>query len=78
MSLLQEIEQHGLADCVFNRKNTLLTYWLFVFNEQMSNGDDDWQELDFDDAPSNLHFRLWLATWGEDSRGKLLNLILDV
>jgi hypothetical protein len=75
MSLLQEIEQHGLADCEFNRKNTLLTYWLFVFNEQMSDGDDGWEELDFDDAPSNLHFRHWLATWKEDSRGKLLSLI---
>jgi hypothetical protein len=58
-----------------NKKDTLLTYWLFVFNEQMSENDDEWQEIDFADAPNNAHFRHWLAVWHEDSRGKLLEMI---
>ena len=58
-----------------NKKDTLLIYWLFVFNEQMSENDDEWQEIDFDDAPNNAHFRHWLAVWHEDSRGKLLEMI---
>jgi hypothetical protein len=56
-------------------KAKLLSYWLYVFNEQMSEGDDDWQELTFSEALTNAHFRHWLSVWNEDSRGKLLQMI---
>lgn len=58
-----------------NKKETLLMYWLFVFNEQMSERDDEWQELDQSKAENNALFRHWLSVWHEDSRGKLLAMM---
>jgi hypothetical protein len=58
-----------------NRKQALLTYWLYVFNEQMSDFHDDWIELEPEQAPNHALFLHWLNEWGDDSRGVLLDML---
>ena len=58
-----------------NRKQVLLSHWLPVFNEQMHDCDEHWENLELEKAPQSLLFLLWLRDWGEDSRGKLFDLL---
>ena len=58
-----------------NKKQALLTYWLYVFNEQMNDADIDWIELEPEQAPTSALFLHWLNEWNDDSRGVLLDML---
>lgn len=58
-----------------NKKQALLTYWLYVFNEQMHDADLDWIELEPEQAPTSALFLHWLNEWNDDSRGALLDML---
>jgi hypothetical protein len=79
MSLLQEMEKFGLADCAFNRAILanngrflyLLDLWVSVYNEhQTIEGDDDLC-LTPQAAIDSPDFLYWCNVWNEDSRGNL-------
>ena len=85
MSLLQEIETHGLADCEFNRtliKNDrrikrLLNIYLPVFNDQQEIERDEYEQtepLTAEQAQIDGDFIYWCGLW--DDRRKELNELL--
>jgi len=88
MSLLQEIETHGLADCEFNRtliKNDrrikrLLNIYLPVFNDHQEIERDEYEQtepLTAEQAQTNGDFIYWCSLW-DDSRNELFNLLKGV
>jgi hypothetical protein len=84
MSLLQEIEKYGLADCEFNwqlirnerRINRLISIYLPVFNDhQELEGDYD-LIMDSNRAQNSAYFLYWLDTWSDEGRrGELAELL---
>jgi len=82
MSLLQEMETHGLADCEFNRtliKNDrrikrLLDIYLPVFNDHQTIEGDDCTPLTAEQAQINGFFIYWCSLW-EDRRRELYELL---
>ena len=58
-----------------NKKQALLTYWLYVFNEQMHDADIEWIELEPNQADTDSLFLHWLREWSDDSRGALLHML---
>jgi hypothetical protein len=90
MSLLQEMESHGLADCEYNRKllksdariKRLINIHLPNFNAQM---EDDWETqhntdyipLTAEQARDSGDFIYWCSLW-DDSRNELFNLLKGV
>lgn len=85
MSLLQEMETHGLADCDFNRtliKNDrrikrLLNIYLPVFNDHQEIERDEHEQtkpLTAEQAQTDGDFIYWCSLW--DDRRKELNELL--
>jgi len=85
MSLLQEIETHGLADCEFNRtliKNDrrikrLLDIYLPVFNDHQEIERDEYEQtepLTAEQAQIDGDFIYWCGLW--DDRRRELNELL--
>jgi hypothetical protein len=85
MSLLQEIETHGLADCEFNRRlwkndrriKRLLNIYLPVFNDQQEIERDEYEQtepLTAEQAQIDGDFIYWCSLW--DDRRKELNELL--
>ena len=81
MSLLQEMEKFGLADCEFNRQlirnerriNRLMSIYLPVFNDQF---EDEYEPLTSEQAQKDGYFYYWLREWGDmDRRGELYDLL---
>jgi hypothetical protein len=82
MSLLQEMEHFGLADCEFNRQlirnkrriNRLMAIYLPVFNDQFED-----EPLTSEQAQKDGFFYYWLREWGDmDRRGELYDLLLPL
>jgi hypothetical protein len=81
MSLLQEMEKYGLADCEFNRNltriNRLIKIYLPIFNEQqIMEGDEDLC-ITIEQAPSSSVFINWLRQC-DDRRSELYYLLMRV
>jgi hypothetical protein len=85
MSLLQEIETHGLADCEFNRRlwkndrriKRLLNIYLPVFNDQQEIERDEYEQtepLTAEQAQIDGDFIYWCGLW--DDRRRELNELL--
>lgn len=85
MSLLQEIETHGLADCEFNRtllKNDrrikrLLDIYLPVFNDHQEIERDEHEQtepLTAEQAQIDGDFIYWCGLW-DDRRRELYELL---
>jgi hypothetical protein len=85
MSLLQEIETHGLADCEFNRRlwkndrriKRLLDIYLPVFNDHQEIERDEYEQtepLTAEQAQIDGDFIYWCSLW--DDRRKELNELL--
>lgn len=85
MSLLQEIEKHGLADCNFNRtllKNNrrikrLLDIFLPVFNDHQEIERDEHEQtepLTAEQAQIDGDFIYWCSLW-DDRRRELYELL---
>ena len=85
MSLLQEMETHGLADCEFNRtliKNDrrikrLLDIYLPVFNDHQEIERDEYEQtepLTAEQAQIDGDFIYWCSLW--DDRRRELNELL--
>jgi hypothetical protein len=85
MSLLQEIETHGLANCEFNRtllKNNrrikrLLDIYLPVFNDHQEIERDEYEQtepLTAEQAQIDGDFIYWCSLW--DDRRRELNELL--
>jgi len=78
MSLLQEMQQYGLADCKFNRKLILLNHFVAVFNEQQQIEDDEPHIITIEQAETDGHFLYWLNVWSDDYlRSKLLGYLTE-
>ena len=88
MSLLQEIETHGLANCEFNRtllKNDrrikrLLDIYLPVFNDHQEIERDEHEQtepLTAEQAQIDGDFIYWCSLW-DDRRRELFNLLKGV
>lgn len=82
MSLLQEMEKFGLADCEFNRQlihnerrlNRLMSIYLPVFKDHYA----ELEHLTETEAQSHTLFLYWLNEWSDmDRRGELFSLILS-
>ena len=56
-------------------EQALLTYWLYVFNEQMNDADIEWIELEPEQATTSALFLHWLDVWSDDSRGALFDML---
>ena len=85
MSLLQEMETHGLANCEFNRtllKNDrrikrLLDIYLPVFNDHQEIERDEHEQtepLTAEQAQIDGDFIYWCSLW-DDRRRELFNLL---
>jgi hypothetical protein len=85
MSLLQEMETHGLADCEFNRtliKNDrrikrLLNIYLPVFNDHQEIERDESEQtepLTAEQAQIDGDFIYWCSLW-DDRRRELYELL---
>jgi hypothetical protein len=85
MSLLQEIETHGLADCEFNhtlikndrRIKRLLDIYLPVFNDHQEIERDEYEQtepLTAEQAQIDGDFIYWCSLW--DDRRRELNELL--
>jgi hypothetical protein len=83
MSLLQEMETHGLADCDFNRTlikrriKRLLDIYLPVFNDYQEIERDEYEQtepLTAEQAQINGFFIYWCSLW--DDRRRELNELL--
>ena len=85
MSLLQEMETHGLADCEFNRtllKNDrrikrLLNIYLPVFNDHQEIERDEYEQtepLTAEQAQIDGDFIYWCSLW-DDRRKELYELL---
>lgn len=81
MSLLQEMEKHGLAACEFNRILTridrLIKIYLPIFNEQQIMEGDEEFCITIENAPSNSVFINWLRQC-DDGRSELYYLLTKV
>ena len=85
MSLLQEMEKFGLADCEFNRQlirnerriNRLMAIYLPVFNDLFQDEyGDEYEPLTSEQAQKDGFFYYWLREWGDmDRRGELYDLL---
>jgi hypothetical protein len=84
MSLLQEMEKFGLADCAFNRQlirnerrlTRLINIYLPVFNDQQEHEGDLDMCLTKEQATKSFHFWYWCETWGDSGRrGELADLL---
>ena len=84
MSLLQEIETYGLADCEFNRQlikidrriNRLLKIYLPVFNDHQTIEGDYCKPLNESQARESGFFIHWCGLW-DDRRRELSQLLKD-
>ena len=84
MSLLQEIETHGLSNCEFNRtllKNDrrikrLLDIYLPVFNDHQTIEGDYCEPLNESQARESGFFIHWCELW-DDRRRELSQLLQD-
>ena len=85
MSLLQEMETHGLADCEFNRRlwkndrriKRLLDIYLPVFNDHQEIERDEYEQtepLTAEQAQTDGDFIYWCSLW--DDRRRELNELL--
>ena len=85
MSLLQEMETHGLADCEFNRRlwkndrriKRLLDIYLPVFNDHQEIERDEYEQtepLTAEQAQIDGDFIYWCSLW--DDRRRELNELL--
>ena len=85
MSLLQEMETHGLADCEFNRRlwkndrriKRLLNIYLPVFNDQQEIERDEHEQtepLTAEQAQIDGDFIYWCSLW-DDRRRELYELL---
>ena len=84
MSLLQEMEKFGLADCEFNRQlikqerriQRLMAVCLPVFNDhQRIEGDHD-LVMNAEQAEKSPFFLHWLGVWSDvGRRGELADLL---
>lgn len=85
MSLLQEIETHGLADCNFNRRllknnrriKRLLDIYLPLFNDQQEierDGHEQTEPLTAEQAQIDGDFIYWCSLW-HDRRRELYELL---
>ena len=85
MSLLQEIETHGLADCEFNRRlwkndrriKRLLDIYLPVFNDHQEIERDEYEQtepLTAEQAQIDGDFIYWCSLW-DDRRRELYELL---
>jgi hypothetical protein len=85
MSLLQEIETHGLADCEFNRRlwkndrriKRLLNIYLPVFNDHQEIERDEYEQtepLTAEQAQIDGDFIYWCSLW-DDRRRELYELL---
>lgn len=85
MSLLQEIETHGLADCEFNRRllknnrriKRLLDIYLPVFNDHQEIERDEYEQtepLTAEQAQIDGDFIYWCSLW-DDRRKELYELL---
>ena len=84
MSLLQEIETHGLSNCEFNRtllKNDrrikrLLDIYLPMFNDHQTIEGDYCKPLNESQARESGFFIYWCGLW-DDRRRELSQLLKD-
>ena len=87
MSLLQEIEKYGLADCEFNRKlwknetriKRLLDIFVPVFNDHQEIERDEYEQtepLTAAQARIDVDFIYWCSLW-DDRRVELSQLLKD-
>ena len=85
MSLLQEMETHGLADCEFNRRlwkndrriKRLLNIYLPVFNDHQEIERDEYEQtepLTAEQAQIDGDFIYWCSLW-DDRRRELYELL---
>jgi hypothetical protein len=85
MSLLQEIEKFGLADCKFNRRlwkndrriKRLLDIYLPVFNDHQEIERDEYEQtepLTAEQAQIDGDFIYWCSLW-DDRRRELYELL---
>jgi len=88
MSLLQEIETRGLADCEFNRRlwkndrriKRLLNIYLPVFNDHQEIERDEYEQtepLTAEQAQIDGDFIYWCGLW-DDRRRELYELLKGV
>jgi len=86
MSLLQEMETHGLADCEFNRQlikrerriKRLMAVILPVFNDHQEIEKDYDLMMDAEQAEKSSYFLQWLEIWSDvGKRGELADLLRD-
>ncbi len=89
MSLLQEMETHGLADCEFNRRLTridrLINLHLPNFNMQQEDefykdyeeNDSIYEPLTAEQAKTDEYFNYWCSQW-DDSRSELFYLLKKI
>ena len=79
MSLLQEMETHGLADCEFNRRlwkndrriKRLLDIYLPVFNDHQEIERDEYEQtepLTAEQAQIDGDFIYWCSLWNDRRR----------